>query len=131
MKNIIALIVILLVAGGIYFFFFQGGLGSGIEDISVPDLNFEISDLDLGNLNASSLNIDIPLPGNLFPDISIDTDFSGYEANTEFEVPQISAETPTGNYQATDEICQQFESVPSCMFVPEEHRDLCNQCKGK
>ena len=55
------------------------------------------------------------------------TDLQGLDFNPALSPQQNN----TSNLEPNEEICKQFAAAPSCSFVPEQYRDLCNKCKAK
>lgn len=149
-KKIITIIVVLAIAtAGIYFGISKFGgnkLKANIEDIKTPIIQMPF-DSGLGELELSNFDIGVGLPSNLFNNISVDTDLS--KGAIELSVPEIpinipsmpggsagapnegSQSAPPTNWEPDAATCNQFKAAPSCSFVPEEYRDLCEKCKAK
>lgn len=145
-KKIIILVVVILIAAiaaaGIYFGFFRKSSFEAIGELEIPEikLSFEsgVSDLELNNFD-----IGVPLPSNLFSNISVDTNLGGYKGGTEISLPSVSIETPSFKLSAPagtgappsgpkldETTCGQFKAAPSCSYVPQQYQDLCQKCKA-
>lgn len=132
MKKVITiLIIVLLITGGVYFGFFRKvSLEADITGIETPNITmpFEsgVDDLELNNFDIGAI-----LPSNLFPNIYFDMQFGSVG---EIGLPSVSGDsssgTPPANWEPDEATCNQFKSAPSCSFVPEEYRDLCQKCKN-
>lgn len=66
---------------------------------------------------VNKLNPEIPVGGN--PP-------SGYKTG---DGPSASDSVPPSNYQPTADICAKFNMAPSCDYVPEAVRPMCEKCK--
>jgi len=151
-KIIILLVILVLIGGVIFFFLRKEKLPETVNfsDLEVPSVSLP-SDIEIGELNLDKLNIGVSLPSALFSNISIDTNIGKYEGTIDVEKPivsfdisslleslkvgsQIPSESPAGSQNPSEppineQTCLQFKSVPSCSFVPEAYRELCEKCK--
>jgi len=136
-KKIIITVIVLVTAGlGIYFGISKFGsynLKADIGSIKTPEITMPFES-GLEELELSSFDMGATLPSNLFTDILIDIDLSGEEVELQSPgisvgTPSIQTGTPPAGWQPDEATCTQFQSAPSCMFVPEQYRDLCQQCK--
>jgi len=143
-KIIILLIILILIGGGLFFLSRKEKLPevTSFSELEVPFISLS-SDVEIGELNLDELNIGVSLPSDLFSNISVDSDIGKYEGKIDIGIPTISfdfqsllkslkvgSQAPSGP-QINEDICLQFKSAPSCSFVPEEYRELCEQCKAK
>jgi hypothetical protein len=139
-KKIITSIIVLIIIGfGIYFGVskFSGyKLKADISGIETPEMAIPF-DSGLTELELSNFDMGVSLSSDLFGNIFIETDLSGEAA--ELQAPDISISagtpsvqtgTPPTGWQPDAATCNQFKSAPSCMFVPEQYRDMCEQCKA-
>ena len=102
-------------------------IDSPLEPLVIPETDFDIpsdfgtfgpeipdlSGADYVHLEAPSVDIDL---SDLGSDIS-----PGGEG-------EAGAELPPG-LEPDEATCAQFKAVPSCSFVPEQYRELCEKCK--
>jgi len=139
MKKIFIIIIIILIAVvGIYFGFLKKpSLRADIGGIEISEIKmpFEsgVSDLELNTFDIGAF-----LPSNLFFNISVDTNLGGYKGGVKIGVPPISVGDPSFKFSPSagtpppdEATCAQFKVAPSCFFVPEQYRDLCQKCKAK
>ncbi|MCD6528447.1 hypothetical protein J7K44_02310 [bacterium] len=145
-KIIILLIILVLIGiGGVVFLLLRKEKLPEIvsfSDLEVPSVSLP-SDVEIGELNLDELNIGISLPSDLFSNVSVDSNIGKYEGKIGIETPIVSFDFQSllksleGSVQTTSEppvneqTCLQFKSAPSCSFVPEEYRELCERCKAK
>jgi len=142
-KIIILLIILILIGGGVFFLLRKEKLPeiTNFSDLEVPPVSLP-SDVEIGELNLDELDIGVSLPSDLFSNISIDSNIGKYEGKIDIGIPTISfdlqsllkslkigSQTPS-EPQINEQTCLQFKSAPSCSFVPEEYRELCEQCKA-
>ena len=142
-KIIILLIILILIGGGLFFLLRKEKLPeiTSFSNLEVPSVSLP-SDVEIGELNLDELNIGVSLPSDLFSNISIDSNIGKYEGKIDIEIPTISfnlqslleslkvgPQTPS-EPQINEQTCLQFKSAPSCSFVPEEYRELCEKCKA-
>jgi hypothetical protein len=153
-KKFITIIIVLVIAvAGIYFGsskFGENKLKAKIEDIETPIIQMPF-DSGLGELKLSNFDIGIGLPSNLFNNISVDTDL--IKGAIELSIPEIpvnipsmpsgltgapnqennqgGSATPPADWEPDEAACAGFKAAPSCSFVPEEYRDLCEKCKTR
>ena len=148
-KIIILLIILILIGGAILLLLRNLPLRKeklpeivSFSDLEVPSVSLP-SDVEIGELNLDELNIGVSLPSDLFSNISVDSNIGKYEGKIDIEMPTISfniqslleslkggTQVPAGP-QINEQTCLQFKSVPSCSFVPEKYRELCEQCKAR
>lgn len=130
---------------------------SGLEEAEMPEINldlgletegldFEIA-ADLGEADLEGISS----PGVAVPEPEIgsltvtDFDISLAPAQGSQKQPssqpvepeedpqqpaEVPEETPPAGYEPSAAECAQFESAPSCDYVPASARDICRQCKG-
>ncbi|MCD6550191.1 hypothetical protein J7K24_01445 [bacterium] len=143
-KIIILLIILILIGGGLFFLLRKERMPEivSFSDLEIPSVSLT-SDVEIGELNLDELNIGVSLPSDLFSNISVGTDIGKYEGKIDIGMPTISfdphslleslkgsSQTPSGP-QINEQICLQFKSAPSCSFVPEAYRELCEKCKAE
>lgn len=130
-KIIGSIIVIILIAIGAYFVFFnRGGLKADITGIETPSISMPFES-GVQELELDNFNIGASMPSNLFPNISFDLNFGQVG---EINLPSVSGETsveglPPADWEPDEATCSQFKLAPSCSFVPQEYRDICERCK--
>ena len=90
-----------------------GGLGSWI--IETPDLSL-----------GSSVSVETPSASLDLSDTVIDIDMGSMSGPPPAPPATPPSAPPSGPDAAT---CAQFDSAPSCSYVPANVRDLCEQCK--
>jgi hypothetical protein len=135
-KKIIAIIIVLLLAGtGVYFGVFRMGrvkLKAGIGDLETPEIKMPFES-GLETLELNTFDIGATLPASLFSNIAVDTNFGG-SGGVQIGIPGVSVSVP--NWQGStgptvdESTCGQFKTAPSCSFVPQQYRELCQQCKA-
>jgi len=154
------ILIVILVGLGIYFLFFKrveeinflnkselpkpvGFSGLETPEVSLP------SDVEIGDLSLEGLNVGLSLPNNLFSNIPADTSGIGvYGEKIDIQKPAVSfdispilnsldfssksqpSEPQSPKPEINEENCSQFKSAPSCSFVPQQRRSLCEQCKA-
>jgi len=117
-----------------------------VEGISVDMPSFDLSASPLPDLDSSAFNVsssDLP-GGNVFSDISVNTDFSP-NVDTSIKTPEIQLNitapvvqqppsgqqpTPSGSQQPQVD-CSQFSAAPYCSYVGapgSQSYDACKQC---
>lgn len=103
MKKIIIILTVIVIAGVAAYVLLgkkipgkSGGAESSLQELKVeaPELDMSLSPLP--KLNISSFNLSFPqLPSsNLFPGISVNTDFS-YGGNLDISTPSVQLNLPT------------------------------------
>jgi len=104
-------------------------IDSPLEGLKMPEMDLEIP-LDFGNFN-----IQIPdLSGKNFVEINtpkIQVNMEGIGESIDIEAMIKSGTVPPPEWEPDEATCQQFKAAPSCLFVPEQYRDLCEKCKAK
>ena len=94
--------------------------GESFDDLDVPVADMDVPELEPGSFD---LDIDFDIEPSL-PSLSL-PDADSLVGSTAIDfMPEI----PEG-FVPDDSICEQFASVPDCSFVPEQYRELCEQCK--
>jgi len=103
---------------------------SPLEKADLPEINlnlpldFSAFEMDLPDLSAESF-IDIKNP-------DINLNISGLGSGINFgEASKTSGDLPPPNWEPDEATCQKFKTAPSCIFVPEQYRELCEKCKAK
>jgi len=143
-KIIILLIILILIGGGVFFLLRKEKLPeiTSFSDLEVPSVSLP-SDVEIAELNLDELNIGISLPSDLFSNISVDSDIGKYEGKIDIGIPNISfnlqsllgslkaGSQESSKLQINEQTCLQFKSAPSCSFVPEAYRELCEKCKAE
>jgi len=136
-KLIIIIIALIIIGCGVYFgifkfrgYNFKANIG-GIKTLTIT-MPFESG---LEDLELSNFDIGVSLPANLFSDIFIDTNLKGEMPELEkpyipISTPSVPGRTSSSDLPINETICGQFKSAPSCGFVPEQYRGLCEQCKN-
>ena len=133
-KFFIIIIVILIAIIGVYFGFLKKpSLKTNIGGIKISEIKMPFES-GLESLELNTFDIGATLPANLFPNISVDTNFSGNKGGVQIGLPTISVGTPSwqssGGPAIDESTCASFKTAPSCSFVPQQYRDLCQQCKA-
>lgn len=129
--------------------------GDAIDNLSVTAPVFDYSTSTLPELKLSAANPGAPgavSTSNLFPSLSLDTDFD-YSLNLNVALPTVefdvtpaapAGETPAapdgeqpadggsqGGTTPSASNCAQFSSVPSCSYVGDPNgKTLCEACKA-
>ena len=109
-----------------------------LEDPAVPTADMEIPKTETGSLDMN-LNMDSNINASL-PAISLPST-SGLLTSPALSLPSLiptpsptttpgATTTPTG-LQPDAATCAAFSAVPSCDYVPEQYRQLCEQCKAQ
>lgn len=107
------------------------------EKLSEKLLEMDLIDSPLGKLDYPDLDFDLPFDlGNFklgIPDLSAGEGAEvSVQGNMDINYQGAGAGLNFGGGQAVDEsVCRQFDAAPSCIFVPSEYRDLCEQCKNQ
>lgn len=132
-KTLIAIILILIIGGGACLFFSRNGsLNADISGIKTPDIKMPFQS-GIDSLEINTFDIGVSPSFDLFSNMLIDTDLID-ESKLNLNIPSASVGTPEFSQQAQpqpdESVCSQFDSASSCLFVPEQYRDLCNQCKA-
>lgn len=63
------------------------------------------------------------------PEINIDAVPS--MGSADIETMMKAGATPPSGWEPDEETCAKFKLAPSCAFVPEEYRELCEKCREK
>ncbi len=157
MKKIILIILILALIGGGYYFFSRDteeevSLEDELLDYQVnfsrdKDLYFssllpaEFLEVDLGSEFDSSLSgMGFESFGEMgdiaIPEFSIsEPDFNISSPSIESSIPQMPSSDPSSGQEAPTgwtpnaSDCASFSMAPSCSYVPEANRDMCEACK--
>ena len=111
----------------------------------IPDVDLSFSPLEKADL--PEINLDLPLDFSAFkmdlPDLSsesfidiknpdINFDISGLGSGISFGgASKAGGNVPPPNWEPDEATCNQFKAAPSCIFVPEQYRELCEECKAK
>lgn len=152
-KIILILLLISLIGVGYYFFYspkttteddilsellnFESLLSSekdlyfsSLEKASFPEINLgEDLDLSVSNLGFEGLG---EIGSFNIPEISTE------ETNFNFSFPEMSISMPQGgssgsappsSWTPNASDCAPFSSAPSCSYVPQANRDMCEACK--
>jgi len=104
-------------------------IDSPLESLKIPEMDLQIP-LDFG-----TFNIQIPdLSGKNFVDVNapeIQVNLGEIGKTIDIEAMIKSGAVPPPDWEPDEATCQEFKSAPSCLFVPEQYRDLCEKCKAK
>ena len=104
-------------------------IDSPLERLKMPEMDLEIP-LDFGNFN-----LQIPdLSGKNFINVKTpqtQVNVSGIGETIDVEAMIKSGAVPPPDWEPDEATCQKFKAAPSCLFVPEQYRDLCEKCKAK
>ncbi len=80
-------------------------------DLSTPSVNIET-----GSLNWQSNSSNVP-------------DSDKQQSQTDNNLKNDDNSTPPTSWQPDAATCSQFNSAPSCSYVPVQYQNLCQQCK--
>ena len=136
------ILICLAIAAGIYYFFFykpnlDEDLKLGLQEL--PEADLSLSPLE--PVEFPEINIEIPLDFSSFkmnlPDLSA-------EEFIKIEDPKVNVgagglgsginfggAAPPADWEPDEKTCKKFDLAPSCSFVPEQFRSLCEKCKGR
>jgi len=104
-------------------------IDSPLEKLKMPEMDLEVP-LDFGNFNLQMPD----LSGKNFVDVKTpQTQVNVGEIGETIDVEAMieSGAVPPPDWEPDEATCQKFKAAPSCLFVPEQYRDLCEKCKAK
>jgi len=111
---------------------------SGTVIGSLSDIEADLSDKTLDDFDVPSADLNLPTAevGSLDMDLTLDTavdipDLAVPDAAAGLSASDISVSSGSGGTTVNDETCARFDSVPDCSYVPENVRDLCEECKNR
>jgi len=130
--SIFILVCFGLIVGGYFWWRGREEKDFSLEKMpEIPDVDLSFSPLE--KVDLPEINLDLPLDFSAFnmdlPDLSTESfiDIKNPDINL-----NISGLGSGMNFGEPDEtICQKFKSAPSCIFVPEQYRELCEKCKAQ
>lgn len=155
MKKIIILIIIVVAGIGAYYFFFNKEEDNSVLDfdaVNFGDFDFSFSSLSPAQIpyieleegvgiDIDPIRIDGIREATSAPTPSISFDASVFNVssptvnmpnmeNIKRDLPSGGAETPPpGQWSPNPSDCSRFAAAPSCSYVPEANRKMCEDCK--
>ena len=155
MKKLIIIILIIAIGVGVYYFFFS----EKEEEVSFLDFdaaNFEDFDLYFSSLAPAQIphieleegaGFDIPemsfdgiRDAASTPSPSVSFDASVFDVsspkvdssrmdNIKIDAPSGGETPPPGQWSPNQSDCSRFATAPSCSYVPDANRKMCEDCK--
>lgn len=156
MKKIVILIIIIVVGAGVYYFLFNNK-EDDFSALEFDEINFKEFDLFFSSLAPAQIpyieleeGAGIDIEGIKFdgvreatttPAPSISFDASVFDVSSPIidssNMGKIKIDTPSegggappsGQWSPNSSDCSRFVAAPSCSYVPEANRQMCEDCK--
>ncbi len=110
---------------------------SELESSLLPQLDLEDKfSIDMSEVNFPEVENIAEIP---IPSISLNNlDFDASLPELNFSTPSLSQPSgqgsgqapPAGQWTPNPSDCSQFSMAPNCSYVPEQFREMCEQCKA-